>query len=170
MCACAAGELSGIDESDFSSQRGKRAVSRFVSAEQSFSLEGSFLSSVFLLSDHFVFHLPFVRMQRTKCQECRKTYYCVVVQGMRWCFCFVSCHKWSILDVLFPVKTIESCSSGASTSGVDIFRGGGVCICFTTFSTAVKICVGENPSVSELRRVFWDAASCVCIRQPLFDI
>lgn len=153
----------------FSSRRGKRAVSRFVSAEQSFSLEGSFLSSVFLLSDHFVFHLPFVRMQRTKCQECRKTYYCVVVQGMRWCFCFVSCHKWSILDVLFPVKTIESCSSGASTSGVDIFRGG-VCICFTTFSTAVKICVGENPSVSELRRVFWDAASCVCMRQPLFDI
>lgn len=76
MCACAAGELSGVDESDFSSRRGKRAVS-------SFSLEGSFLSSVFLLSDHFVFHLPFVRMQRTKCQECRKTYYCVVVQGMR---------------------------------------------------------------------------------------
>lgn len=108
----------------FSRRGGVIARSAGLFQQSKFSLEGSFLSSVFLLSDHFIFHLLFVWMQRTKCQECRKTYYCVVVQGMRWCFCFVSCHKWSILDVQFPFKTIESCSSGASTSGVDIFRGG----------------------------------------------
>lgn len=83
-------------------------------------------------------------MQRTKCQECRKTYYCVVVQGMRWCFCFVSCHKWSILDVLFPVKTIESCSSGASTSGVDIFRGGGLYLFYNLFHSCENLC-GRKP-------------------------
>lgn len=44
---------------------------------------------------------------------------------MMFFFFGLSCHKWSILDVQFRVKTIESCSSGASTTGVDIFRGGG---------------------------------------------
>lgn len=123
MCACAVGEFSVIDELDF---RGREvnAWSAGLFKQRSFFWKAVFyLPRRYFESLHFSF-VSFVWMQCTKCQECRKTYYCVVVQGMRWCFCFVSCHKWSILDVQFRVKPIESCSGGASMSGVDIFRGG----------------------------------------------
>lgn len=131
-------------------------VSRFVSAEE-FFLEGGFLFFHFVISNHVIFHfVSFVWMQCTKCQECRKTYYCVVVQGMRWCFCFVSCHKWSILDVQFRVKTIETCSSGASTSGVDNLQGRGACVCVSQPFPQLWESVQEQTttSASELTRVF----------------
>lgn len=96
-------------------QRGKGMVSRLISVVREFSIFHLLI---------FKFHFSVVWMQCTNCQECRKTYYCVVVKGMRWCFYFVSCHKWSNLDVKFLIKTIGSCSSGASMSGVDMFWGG----------------------------------------------
>lgn len=140
-------------------------VSRFVSAGE--FLEGVFLSSIsfFQITSFFLFFFKFVWMQCTKCQECRKTYYCVVVQGMKWCFCFVSCHKWSVLDVQFRVKMIESCSSRASTSGVDIFWGWGWGwwgILYLFCNLFHRICVGANASASELRTVFWHEF-CLCM-------
>lgn len=49
----------------------------------------------------------------------------------------------------FRVKTIESCSSGASTSGVDIFR---FCICVATLPAAVRICIrAEEHLLTSLR-------------------
>lgn len=110
-------------------------------------------------------------MQCTKCQECRKTYYCVVVQGMRWwwCFCFVSCHKWSILDVQFQsFKTIETAAAaeplrhnvrcryfpsfffflgrgerfgGGAPSFCFFFHFYYFCLSFATFCTVARICV-----------------------------
>lgn len=126
-------------------------VSRFVSAGE-FFLEGVFLSSIsfFQITSFFFFlFVSFVWMQCTKCQECRKTYYCVVVQGMKWCFCFVSCHKWSVLDVQFRVKMIESCSSRASTSGVDIFWGwGGILYLFCNlFHSCENLCGSQHERV-----------------------
>lgn len=69
------------------------------------------------------FHVPsilFVCTRCTTCPECRETPYCVVVQGMRWCFASYLCHKWSILGVRFQVKVNKCRNSRASALGVPI--------------------------------------------------
>lgn len=84
-------------------QRGRRMIQQvsFQVREADFFLPISPSSP--LLSARFTFHrlllLLFICTRCTKCPECRETSYCVVVQGMRWCFALYLCHKWSILGV-----------------------------------------------------------------------
>lgn len=158
MCVCAC----GLRVKDNSESSGREVTH----GQQVCFSRGVFSGRRFSIF-HFSF-VSFVWMQCTKCQECRKTYYCVVVQGMRWCFCFVSCHKWSILDVQFPVKTIESCSSGASTSGVDIFGGRQFCICFATFFHSCVLWNKHRESVRAEEGFLASCEFCSCLSRDSF--
>lgn len=75
MRACAVREFSTSGDFGFNWQRGKHMVSGFVSVQEAdFHLPFHYFDSF-----HASFR-TFVCIQCTKCQECRKTYYCVVVQ------------------------------------------------------------------------------------------
>lgn len=140
MCACA-GAAEGL--SDLCSREVNTRSAGAVSPWRHF-----FLSSIFVLSNRFIFY--FVWMPCIKCQECRKTYYCVVVQGMRWCFCFVCCHKWSILDVQFGVETTWELQQQQSLFVRCRYFLGGVMVGVGDSATAVKICVGAEGSLPAL--------------------
>lgn len=131
-------------------------VNRFVSAEE-FLLEGGFLSSIEFFQVTSSFHL--CHLYECNALSVKNVERHITVWWSKaWDDVFaLSCHKWSILDVQFRVKMIESCSSGASPQGVDIFLGAG----------GIPYLFGFLFHSSE-DQSFWYPASSACVCQTRF--